>query len=247
MTGTGDEDAESHLRAAIRANPRFAPAYDALAALLSGQRSKLDQAHMMELQAIALDPGNLHYRLNTAHVLLEQEQFDAAAQVLEAAKTLARNPLEADVVERMLRQVDEGRKQAETIQRQEAEASAQMSIAAAAPAMGVENGVKPMGLPEKPKHPTEKPHGPDLSLTGVIRGVHCNVPGTIELRVVSDRKTVALYNNDAYSIDYRALDFTPKEAIQPCQNLEGKKARVHYFATADKTVDGQITIIALWK
>jgi hypothetical protein len=58
---------------------------------------------------------------------------------------------------------------------------------------------------------------------------------------------VSLYNNDAYSIDYRALDFTPKQAIQPCQDLEGRKARVHYFATADKTVDGQITIIALWK
>jgi hypothetical protein len=81
----------------------------------------------------------------------------------------------------------------------------------------------------------------------VIRDVHCNWPGAMELRVVGEKRTVSLYNNDAYSIDYRALDFTPKQAIQPCQDLEGRKARVHYFATADKTVDGQITIIALWK
>jgi hypothetical protein len=69
----------------------------------------------------------------------------------------------------------------------------------------------------------------------------------LELRVEGAKKTATLYNNDAYSIDYRALDFTPKQPIQPCQDLEGRKARVHYFATADKTVDGQITIIALWK
>ena len=248
MSGASDAEAESHLRAAIRANPRFAPAYDALAALLSNQSSKLDQAHMMELQAIALDPGDLHYRLNTAHILTEQEQFDAALQVLEAAKALARNPLEMDVVERMLKQVDEQRALAEKIKRQEAEA--QVSVVpppVAGAGDGPVSGVKQMGLPQKPKHATETPHGPDLWLVGVIRDVHCNWPGAMELRVVGEKRTVSLYNNDAYSIDYRALDFTPKQAIQPCQDLEGRKARVHYFATADKTVDGQITIIALWK
>ena len=247
MTGAGDEEAERHLRAAIKANPRFAPAYDALATLLSNQRAKLDQAHLMELQAIALDPGNLHYRLNTAHILMEQEQFDAAVQVLEAAKTLARNPLEVDVVDRMLKQVDEGRKLAEERKKLEAEAQ----VTAAPPPVGAGNrpssGVNQMGLPVKPKHATETPHGPDLWLIGVIRNVHCSWPGAMELRVEGEQKAVTLYNNDAYKIDYRALDFTPKEAIHPCQGLEGRKARVHYFATADKTVDGQITIIALWK
>ncbi|HVT97159.1 MAG TPA: tetratricopeptide repeat protein, partial [Acidobacteriaceae bacterium] len=66
MAGESNAEAEEHLRAAIRGNPRFAPAYDALAAVLLDRQGKLDQAHMMELQAVALDPGNLHYRLNTA-------------------------------------------------------------------------------------------------------------------------------------------------------------------------------------
>jgi hypothetical protein len=101
--------------------------------------------------------------------------------------------------------------------------------------------------PVKLKHPTETPHGPDLYLQGVIRGVHCNGPGILEMRVESAKGSVMLYSNDAYKIDYRALNFTPEGEIHPCQDLEGMKARVHYFATADKTVDGQITTIALSK
>ena len=69
----------------------------------------------------------------------------------------------------------------------------------------------------------------------------------LQLQVDSAKGKVKVYSNDAYKVDYRALNFTPTEAIHPCEDLEGMRARVHYFATADKTVDGQITIIALWK
>jgi hypothetical protein len=72
-----------------------------------------------------------------------------------------------------------------------------------------------------PKHPTETPHGPDLMAQGVIRSVHCNRPGVLELRVEGAKGSVSLYSNDAYKIDYRALNFTPKDVIHPCQDLEG--------------------------
>jgi tetratricopeptide (TPR) repeat protein len=242
MAGQSDKEAEKHLRAAIAANPRFAPAYDALASLLTDQPGKLDQAHMMELQAIALDPGNLHYRLNTAHILMQQEQFDAAVQVLSAAKALTREPLEVDVVQRMLSQVDQQRAQAEKIRKEESDAE---QARAAATVQAIAPGVN--GTPPLPKHPTETPHGPDRYMTGVIRDVRCAGPGILEMRVDGAKSSVQVYSNDAYRIDYRALNFTPKEAIHPCQDLEGMRARVHYFPTADKTIDGQITVIAMWK
>lgn len=69
----------------------------------------------------------------------------------------------------------------------------------------------------------------------------------IQFRVEGARGALSLYSNSAYKLDYRALNFTPTAAINPCHDLEGMRARVHYFATADKTVDGQITIVALWK
>lgn len=241
MAGESDDAAENHLRSAIRLNPRFAPAYDALAALIVDRRGKLDEAHMMELQAIQLDPGNLHYRLSTAHILLEQEQFDRATAVLQAARTLARDPLEVTVVERMFQQVRERRTQAEKMLQEAASEAQAPVIAAAAPANAVSE------TPVTPKHPTETPHGPDRYTVGVIRGVHCSAHGILELHVDSAKGSVSLYNNDAYKIDYRALNFTPRETIHPCQDLEGMRARVHYFTTADKSVDGQITIVALWK
>ncbi len=50
----GDTSAavEDELRAAIKVNPRFAPAYDSLAVLYGRRREKLDQAYMLELAAV---------------------------------------------------------------------------------------------------------------------------------------------------------------------------------------------------
>jgi tetratricopeptide (TPR) repeat protein len=246
MGGSTGEEAENSLRTAIKLNPRFAPAYDALANLLARRHDKLDEAHMLELQAVSLDPSNLHYRLNTASILMDQENWDTSVQVLRAARTMAKNPLEVDVVERMLKQVDQRRAQTEEMKQQQAEAQVHTRVVVQGVG-GLGNGAAANEAEPKPKHPTETPHGPDLMAQGVIRGVHCNGPGSIELRVEGAKSSVSLYSNDAYKIDYRALNFTPKDEIHPCQDLEGMKARVHYFATADKTVDGQITIIALSK
>ncbi len=233
-TSPGIEDG---LRAAIKVNPRFAPAYDSLAVLYGRRRDKLDQAHMLELAAIQLEPANVNYRLNMANLLTEQEKYDDAIHVLQGAEEVARSPLEADVVHRVLTQVEDNKAQAERWKKEQAEAQVHSTVISKLPD----------AAPVKLKHPTETPHGPDLMVEGVIRGVHCNGPGVLELSVESAKGSVLLYSNDAYKIDFRALNFTPKDAIQPCQNLEGMKARVHYFATADKTVGGQITIVALWK
>jgi hypothetical protein len=56
-----------------------------------------------------------------------------------------------------------------------------------------------------------------------------------------------LYNNNYYKIDYSAANFTPAGDIHPCDELEGMKAKVQYFSTADKTVDGQIVSMVLSK
>lgn len=244
MGGSAGDEVETSLRTAIKLNPRFAPAYDRLAVLYGTRHEKLDEAHMLELQALQLEPGNVNYRLNTANILAEQERYDDAIHVLEAAEEIARNPLEADVVQRVLKRVEQRQQEMEQWKRQEAEAHT--TVLTAAPEAGA-SGVGADASPVKLKHPTETAHGPNLMVQGVIRGVHCNGPGVLELRVEGAKGSVSLYSNDAYRIDYRALNFTPQGEIHPCQDLEGMKARVHYFATADKSVDGQITIIALSK
>jgi Tfp pilus assembly protein PilF len=247
MDGSTGDDVESSLRTAIKLNPRFAPAYDSLAVLYGKRHEKLDEAHMLNLQAVQLEPGNVNFRLNAANILMEQGHYDDSVHVLEAARVIAKTPLEVDVVERVLKQVQQQQAQTEEWKRRQAETQVQTTVVTQGPVGKQADGVGANEEQSAPKHPTETPHGPDLMAQGVIRSVHCNRPGVLELRVEGAKGSVSLYSNDAYKIDYRALNFTPKDVIHPCQDLEGMKARVHYFRTADKTVDGQITIIALSK
>ena len=81
---------EASLRSAIKLNPSFAPSYDTLATLYGEQHEKLDEAHMLNLQAVTLDPGNVRYRLNTASILLEMNNQADALRVLQQALATAK-------------------------------------------------------------------------------------------------------------------------------------------------------------
>lgn len=83
--------AESSLRAALAANPEFAPACDGLAYLLVSRNQKLDEAYALALRAQQLDPGNIFYRLREVQVLVRlgraQDAVNVAIRVLSIAKT----------------------------------------------------------------------------------------------------------------------------------------------------------------
>jgi tetratricopeptide (TPR) repeat protein len=110
--GAKGNDVESNLRATISLNAGFAPAYDGLAKLYANRNEKLDEARMMEVSAVQLDPGNLRYRLDMATILSRQAQYKDSLGVLKAAEGLARTPLEVDVVKRMRDQVQQRQAQA---------------------------------------------------------------------------------------------------------------------------------------
>jgi tetratricopeptide (TPR) repeat protein len=243
MGGTTGEEAENSLRKAIELNPRFAPAYDSLAVLYGRRHDKLDEAHMLALQAIQLDPGNVNYRLNTANILMEQEHYDDSLQVLRTAATIARTPLEVDVVQRVIKQVQQ--QEAEMEEAKHRPVEAQVQTTEVRPAGGSGQAGDQEGV--APKHPTETPHGQMHVVRGVIRGVTCSYPSVIQLRVENPTKKLSLYNNNYYKVDYSAANFTPKGDVHPCEDLEGIRAEVEYFVTADKTVDGQIVGIMMIK
>ena len=87
-----DDAIESSLQASIKLNPQFAPAYDALAGFYGQRHIKLDEAHMLTVKAVSLDPGNIHYRINGANVLVEEGQPENAIRVLDAAAKIATSP-----------------------------------------------------------------------------------------------------------------------------------------------------------
>jgi len=229
------EDIETSFRAAIRLNPGFAPAYDGLASFYAMHRENLDEAHIINLTAVKLDPSNLQYRLNTASVLIEADRYKDALNVLRNAQKLAKTPEETSALDSRIKELqhyEEAREKrddaAQNRPNRQAEASAIATVAA-------------------PKHPTEEPRGPKLVTKGVIMGVQCSEPASIELRVENAGKGISLYSNNYYGIDYSATNYSPDGEIHPCTDLEGMKASVQYAATSDKTVDGQILSVQLSK
>ncbi len=245
-------DIEASLRAAIKLNPRFAPAYDALAMFYGMHHEKLDDAHLLNLKAVQLDPGNLNYRLNAASVLQEADRYKDAIVVLKASAGLAKTPEEAASVDGRIQDLEQfqtRRDRVDAANKQAANKEGQAQGKAqdmARPAYTGSSVVHTIVVPT-PKHPTEEPHGPKQMAKGVIKGVQCTDPSTIELKVEGGIKAVSLYSNNYYQIRFSATNYTPEDEIHPCSDLEGMKASIQYAATSDKTVDGQIVSIELSK
>ena len=63
-----DSQVEDDLRAAVAANPNFAPAYGLLATHLASRGEKLPEALEFAKKGAALEPGNSSYQLAVAHV-----------------------------------------------------------------------------------------------------------------------------------------------------------------------------------
>jgi tetratricopeptide (TPR) repeat protein len=88
--------AEARLRAVVKMNPTFAPAYDTLAYTLAlpGSHQKLEEAYTMTLWAVESEPGNIHYRLRAVEVLERMGNADNAIRAATLAASMAKTPEE---------------------------------------------------------------------------------------------------------------------------------------------------------
>jgi len=88
--------AETSLRAVMKGNPEFVPAYDAMACALNleGGKEKLDEAYAMTLQAVSREPGNVNYRIRAVEVLERQQRPKDAVRVATLAVSMAKTPEE---------------------------------------------------------------------------------------------------------------------------------------------------------
>jgi tetratricopeptide (TPR) repeat protein len=239
-----NKEIEDSLRSAIRLNPRFAPSYDRLAVYLGMRRENLDEAHLLSIHAIELEPGVAAFRMNAANVLTEMDRFDDAITVLRNAEKVAKDPGEAESVQGRIEEVEKvkaARAEAEAYQKQQA----------------VDHANGPAGIPstevvtvaaDTAKHPTEPVTGPKHAAVGVIRSVACSYPSVLEFRVENGSgKDVVVYNNNFFKIELTVIGFTPKGDIDPCTDFDGMKARVQYVESSDKSVDGQVIAVELRK
>ncbi len=242
--GTTQQDAqiEASLRTAIKLNPGFAPAYDRLASFEAAHHKTGDktgdEAHLLNVQAIRLEPENLNYRLNAANVLMEQQQYASAAGVLRAARTLAKTPEEMAQLDSRLQQVENF--------------EAMVEAAKAQPKAGEVRTVVnlPLASPTaEPEHvyPAEAATGPRRTIKGVLHGVACSYPTLLTLSVDEGGTQIKLYSNNYFKVEFTTANYTLSDDLHPCTDLEGKAATVVYGEVLDSSVAGQIFSVELRK
>ncbi|HEV2400537.1 MAG TPA: TonB family protein [Candidatus Sulfotelmatobacter sp.] len=107
LTSADESQVENSLRTAIRLNSSFAPAFDSLAMFLRLRHRDLNEAHMLGLTAVSLDPGSISYRVNVANILLDMKQGPNAVEVLRATAKLAKTPQEVQTVNKALTNAQE--------------------------------------------------------------------------------------------------------------------------------------------
>jgi len=98
IMGTLNDDlaakAESSLRAAIKINTGFAPAYDSLAYLLAltWHNQNPDEAYRLARAAVELEPGNVSYRVRAVNTLERLGRAEDALRVANLAVSVAITP-----------------------------------------------------------------------------------------------------------------------------------------------------------
>jgi hypothetical protein len=130
---------------------------------------------------VQLDPGNLHYRLNTANILLEMERATDAIAVLQNAMSLAKAPDQVASVQNLLESARQYQSAREQIGQE------QQSAAAIQPSDSQAQSAQETSSIAKPAAPDE-PHGPRHGMRGTIRNVHCSHPAILELTVEGEKR-----------------------------------------------------------
>jgi hypothetical protein len=219
------------LRASIKLNPAFGPSYDRLAAFLAMRHRDLDEARMMALNAVQLEPGNLNYRLDTANVLLAMERGKDAVTVIRNAMHLAKSPEEVASVQSFLQHSEEYASAQETMREHNQQFSERMKAqkVAQVTGAGVEATEAASASPDEPL-----PRGPHRFMVGVVKNVRCDPPA-MDLDVVAAGKTVGVHASNYYKVQFTALKVIPKGDLHPCTDLEGKPAKVEFVGSPGKS------------
>ncbi len=262
QAGDKDHDAEieSSLRASIKLNPSFAPSYDALANFLATRHQHLDEAHMLNVQAVELEPENLAYRLNTANVLSQQRNYASAIGVLKFALTVTKDSDPGRDGPEPHQPAPENPGSRSTAPRPKPQQPGIQTgnQSAAAPLNSINDPTKTVvfrkvdgkiaGVTEdKPNYPTEDSKGPQHTVKGVLRDIRCSYPTVLALTVDGSGKQTTLYTNNYYKVVFTTANYEPDGDIKPCTGIEDMKASVKYAEVTDKNVAGQILAIELSK
>ena len=229
---------ESSLRTAIKLNPSFAPAMDALAVYIAMRGQNFEEAHTSELNAIALEPSNVGYRINMANILMAMDKTDRALEVLRAAAKVAKTPADSQAVDNALMRT-------QTYAEAKARMAAQKQQWDNAGTVTADTTATDVSIPRL-KHRDFVAKGPHHFLVGVLKSVRCGNP-SLELTVSTKDKQLTVHGDNYYKIAFSTLGFQPSGDLNPCKDLENRPAKVEYVESVDPSVTPQLIAVELHK
>jgi TonB family protein len=103
----GQASIENSLHAAMKLNPSFAPACYGMGVFLALMGKNYEEAHEWMRKAIAMDPGNVEFRIDDANVLMRMNKSKDAVAALELTLKMTHTPEQTAAVENMLQSARE--------------------------------------------------------------------------------------------------------------------------------------------
>lgn len=265
---------ETSLQSAIKINPNFAPAYDALANLYAIRGDKLEEARKLTLQAVQLEPGNVRYRLNAGNVLLRMKKANDAVRVGKLALSMAKTPEDQSAAEAFLNTAQKYQEYLASVERRNQEIEAARAAAtnaveggdsSASQAAARDDGSRPPVLRHRDEsgkepaahddsnaapalhHRPEDVRGPRDARDGKIASVKCSSPAQMDLALEANGRTVELHTDNYFKVQFSALNFTPAGQLEPCTQIKGMSAHISFYDVKGQPYTGEIISIQLRK
>jgi TonB family protein len=192
---------EESLRAAIKINPSFAPAYDALAIFYSSRGVNLTEAYDLIEKAVQLGPGVPEIRIDESAVLSSMNKTKEAVEVLQLAMKMSHTPEQVAAAENVLENVRKFDAERAKMSAQN-KASVPTRIGAPAPA----GDTPPRPLDSREIEYTEEARAAKLQGTCVVQML-VGVDGKATNIVVTKKV--------GYGMDERAVEAVSKWKFEP--------------------------------
>ncbi len=228
----GQANAEENLRAAIKINPTFALAYDALGMLLLMRHKNLDEAYQSMQRAVQLDPGTVEIRVDQAQVLARMNKGKEGIDTLDLALKMSHTPEQTAAVENVLQSV-------RRFEAEQAKAKQQNLVALQGSPTTGKGTIKPGAAVVTDARAI---YAPEPDYTEEARQAHREGPCVVSLIVGLDGKpsNIVVTKKLGMGLDEKAIEAVSKWKFEPARRY-GRPVLTHLTLTLQFKMFGAST------